>query len=249
LESSSTAARGAIGTGEGLVEAQRLPWRERASERTLVRDGRRWTKWTIMVVIGFGAPAATVLALDLWLFPVAILLSAHGYLICRLQAGRAVTSVVPLGVSRSGPEVARSGADPEMVAIGLLGDLLDHRQRALLMGTGLAMQRGRLGVWLLGERGALLVRPGGRRIFSFCVRVGDSDDLPGGDRVAHLLLALREDEEGFATVANLGFSGAVWRCRRRMKPEQRPALEAAVADARRREQASAAAPAHAHAAA
>jgi hypothetical protein len=235
----------------GLIEAQRLPWRERASERTLTRDGRRWTKWTTMVVVAFGAPAITVLALDLWLFGVAILLSAHGYLICRLQAGRAVTSVVPLGlpgVSASRPATVGAG-DPEAIALGLLGDLLDHRERELLRRSGLAMQRGRLGVWLLGERGALLVRPGGRRIFSFCVRVGEADDLPGGDRVAHLLLALREDEEGFATVANLGFSGAVWRCRRRMKGPQRPALDAAVSEARRAPRASAATRAHAHAAA
>lgn len=234
----------------GLIEAQRLPWRERASERTLVRDGRRWTKWTALVVLGFGAPGATVLALDLWLFPVAVLLCAHGYLICRMQAGRAVTSVVPLSARRSPNDFGPGGAgDPEAVAVGLLGDLLDHRQRDLLTQTGLAMQQGRLGIWLLGERGALLVRPGGRRVFSFCVRVGESDDLPGGDLVAHLLLALREDEKGFATVANLGFSGAVWRCRRRMKPEQRPALEAAVADARLQTGASTAARAPAHAAA
>ncbi|MGH2982464.1 MAG: hypothetical protein ACRDKV_10540, partial [Solirubrobacterales bacterium] len=87
-------------------------------------------------------------------------------------------------------------------------------------------------VWLLGERGALLVRPGGRRLFSFCVRVGEGGDLPAGDRVAHLLLALREDEEGFATVANLGFSGALWRCRLRMARRQRPALDLARAAAR-----------------
>ena len=235
---------------EALVEAQRLPWRERASERTLSRDGRRWTKWTAMVVVGFGAPAATVLALDLWLFPVAILLSVHGYLICRMQAGRAVTSVVPLGSPRNRSSVlAADLEDPEVVALGLLGDLLGHRERELLARTGLAMQRGRLGIWLLGERGALLVRPGGRRIFSFCVRVGESDDLPGGDRVAHLLLALREDEEGFATVANLGFSGAVWRCRKRMKDRQQPALDAAVAEARRQFHGEGAARAHAHAAA
>jgi hypothetical protein len=115
----------------------------------------------------------------------------------------------------------------ETVALGLLGDLLDHRERELLHRSGLALQRGSLGVWLLGERGALLLRPGGRRVFSFCVRVGEADDLPGGDRVAHLLLALREDEEGFATVANLGFSGAVWRCRRRMGVRQRSALDLA----------------------
>jgi hypothetical protein len=226
----------------GLIEAQRLHWRRRADEASLRRDGRRWTMWTIFVVIGFGAPAATVLALSLWLFPVALLLAVHGYLICRLQAGRAVSSIVALK-----PPQGTHG--PEVVALGLLGDLLDHRERDLLLQSGLATQHGRLGVWLLGERGALLVRPGGRRVFSFCVRVGDGDDLPGGDRVAHLLLALLEDENGFATVANLGFSGALWRCRRRMKPAQRAALDAAVAEARKWKRPVTAAPAEARAAA
>jgi hypothetical protein len=50
--------------------------------------------------------------------------------------------------------------------------------------------------------------------------------------VAHLLLALRADESGFATVANLSFSGAVWRLRRRLKPDARAALSASVAAAR-----------------
>jgi hypothetical protein len=45
--------------------------------------------------------------------------------------------------------------------------------------------------------------------------------------VAHLLLALREDEEGFATVANLQFSGAVWRVRRRMDERAGAALDVA----------------------
>ena len=33
-------------------------------------------------------------------------------------------------------------------------------------------------------------------------------ELPSADRISHLLLALRTDEQGFATVANLAFSGA-----------------------------------------
>jgi hypothetical protein len=223
------AAQAGPGTAGGLIELQRLPWREHASERTLRRDGRRWTLWSAGLVVTFGAPAALVLALDLLLFPVAALLLLHGLLILRLQAGRAVSAVRPL-VPREGPD--RGAGDAETVALGLLGDLLGHRERELMSRSGLALQRGRLGIWLLGERGALLVRPGGRRIFSFCVRVGDADDLPAADRVAHLLLALREDEEGFATVANLGFSGAVWRCRMRMDPKQRVALAAAGAAAR-----------------
>jgi len=54
--------------------------------------------------------------------------------------------------------------------------------------------------------------------------VGEACDLPAGDRVAHLLLALREDEEGFATVANRNFSGATWRLRRKLAEPSRPAL-------------------------
>jgi hypothetical protein len=80
---------------------------------------------------------------------------------------------------------------------------------------------------LVGQEGAILVRPGGHRVHCFCVRVGEADDLPPADRVAHLLLALREDEEGFATVANRNFSGATWRLRRLLPERSRPALREA----------------------
>jgi hypothetical protein len=60
------------------------------------------------------------------------------------------------------------------------------------------------------------------------VRV-DDPELPSADRISHLLLALRTDEQGFATVANLAFSGARWRVRRRLRPGQRAALDAAAA--------------------
>jgi hypothetical protein len=82
-------------------------------------------------------------------------------------------------------------------------------------------------VWLVGEAGALLVRPGGRRVTCWCVRATDPS-LPSADRIAHLLLALRADEAGFATVANQAFSGARWRVRRRLDPRMRPALDAAA---------------------
>src|SRR3989442_2496739 len=91
------------------------------------------------------------------------------------------------------------------------------------------MQRGRLGVWLVGEQGAFLVRSGGRRVDCWCVRIAEQDGLPGADRIAHLLLALREDEGGFAKVANLGFSGAAWRVRRRLAARSCASLEAARA--------------------
>ena len=93
------------------------------------------------------------------------------------------------------------------------------------------MERGRLGVWLVGDAGALLVRPGGRITHAFCVRVAEAD-LPRSDRIAHLLLALREDEQGFATVANHAFTGATWRLRRRVPSVRKPALDVAVSAAR-----------------
>ena len=179
------------------------------------------------MVVVFTAPGIGLLLLSPWTLPVALGCFAHAWIVPWLQARRGARSVVPLGSER------RAGTpDAERVALGLLGDLVGHRERDLLRRTGLVVQRGELGVWLVGERGALMVRPGGRRVDCWCVRVAETDGLPAGDRVAHLLLALREDEVGFAMVANLGFSGAAWRVRRGLSGPARPALAEARAIAR-----------------
>jgi hypothetical protein len=172
----------------------------------------------------FTAPGVGLLLLSPWTLPVALGCFAHAWAVPWLQARRGARSVVPLGSGRSA-----AGGDPaaEGVALGLLGDLVGHRERELLRRCGLAMHRGALGVWLVGERGALMLRPGGRRVDCWCVRVAESGDLPAADRVAHLLLALREDEGGFAMVGNLGFSGATWRVSRGLPESARPALVAA----------------------
>ena len=119
------------------------------------------------------------------------------------------------------PKRTRAPAEAEALSVGLLGDLVGHDARELHAQTGLVPERGRLGTWLVGPAGALLVRRGGRRVHCYCVRVNDTA-LPTGDRIAHLLLALRADEQGFATVANMAFSGAPWRVRRRMDPAAAP---------------------------
>ena len=208
----------------GLAEAASIPWRRRASERSLRRDGRRWTLWSVGVVVTFGVPTAALVALEPLAAPAAALFLGHGAAVLRIQAGRGARAVVPIGSERS---AARPGADPDRVALGLLADLVGHAERDLLMRTGLALQRGRLGVWLVGEEGAMMVRPGGRRVDCWCVRVAEAGELPAGDRVAHLLLALREDEEGFATVANFNFSGAPWRVRRRLPARSRAGFDRA----------------------
>jgi hypothetical protein len=154
--------------------------------------------------------------------PVAVAALAHAGIIPELYAFRGASVVRPKGARPDGGEP---------VAQGFLGDLLGHEARELQRHTGLALERGALGAWLVGEAGALLVTPGGRRVHCFCVRTTDAD-LPPSDRVAHLLLALRTDEEGFATVANHAFAGAPWRVRRRLPTRMRPALDAARAAAR-----------------
>jgi hypothetical protein len=136
--------------------------------------------------------------------------------------------VVAIGEPRSAASPTTPARGPEAVALGLLGDLVGHRERELLRASGLVMQGGKLGVWLVGEQGAFLLRSGGRRVDCFCVGVGEQGELPSADRVAHLLLALREDELGFAKVANLGFSGARWRVRRHLGERPQGALDAAA---------------------
>ena len=181
----------------------------------------------------FFAAGCFLLWLEPLTFPVALGSFAHGWFIPELYARRGVGSVVPIGSKRSASRNAAAGDRAERTALGLLGDLVGHEQRELLRRTGLALERGRLGTWLVGEQGAILVRAGGRRVDCWCVRIAQPGRLPAGDRVAHLLLALREDEAGFATVANLAFSGAAWRVRRRMSKRSRPALDAARAIANR----------------
>jgi hypothetical protein len=213
--------------GGHLAEAEALWWREEASERTLRRDGRRWTAWTTWVVVVFTAPGIALLLLSPLTLPVALGCFAHAWIVPWLQARRGGRSVVPLGSDRTGTRSPDVGSGADAVALGLLADLVGHTERQLLARSGLALERGELGTWLVGERGALMVRPGGHRVDCWCVRVAEQDGLPGADRVAHLLLALREDERGFAKVANLGFSGAAWRVRRGMPKRSREALDAA----------------------
>jgi len=207
---------------EALPELASVPWRQRTDARWLRRWGRIWHGWTLLYTVPFLAAAAGMLALEPLAAPVALVALAHAWIIPELYAFRGASVVRPKG--------ARNAA-AEPVAQALLGDLLGHEERELQRRSGLALQRAELGVWLVGEAGALLVSRGARRVHCFCVRATDPE-LPPSDRVAHLLLALRVDEEGFATVANHAFAGAPWRVRRRLPAQMRPALDAARAAAR-----------------
>jgi hypothetical protein len=203
-----------------LPETAAVYWRPRVDVARLRTSGRFWTATTIAHTVPLLAAAALLLYLEPMTFPLAAVLVAHAWVIPELYAKRGANVLRP---------ARRRDQAAETTALGLLADLVGHAARRLHAGTGLVLEHGGLGTWLVGEAGAVLVR--GRRVYCWCVRVEDPE-LPRADRVAHLLLALREDECGFATVANLAFSGAAWRLWLRLPDEQRVGLRAARASAR-----------------
>jgi hypothetical protein len=210
-----------------LPELAAVPWRRRETDRTLRVRARLWTLTMVAHVVPFCVVAVVMVALEPLAAPVSAIALVQAWLIPGLYAVRGANTVKPRVQQRGRTPLLHS----ETVAQGLLGDLLGHDARELQRQTGLAMERGELGVWLIGERGALLVVPGGRIVHCFCVMPSD-EALPPSDRIAHLLLALRTDEQGFATVANHAFAGAPWRVRRRLQRHARPAVTAAVRAAR-----------------
>jgi hypothetical protein len=188
---------------EVLPEAAAVHWRARVDENRLRYLGRLWTLTTVGHVVPFAAAAAVLMWLQPLALPVALACLAHAWVIPELYAQRGANVVRPRG---------RAEEEPERRSVGLLGDLV-------------------------GEAGAVLLHGRRRRAYCYCVKVdaravaeatGEAG-LPSGDRIAHLLLALRADEQGFATVANLAFAGARWRLRRRLAAPLRPALDVAAA--------------------
>ena len=216
-----------------LPERAAVIWRPRVTERVLRRQELAWTLTSLAHSMPFVIAGALLGAVKPVLIPISLMLFAHAWAIPEMYANRGAK------VMRAR---SRAGAGPEARAALLLADLVGHDARELHAETGLITERGALGVWILGEAGALLVRTGGpgrrraparfTRIDCYCV-TATGDDLPAGDRIAHLLLALRVDESEFATIANLAFSGAAWRVLRRLPAEQRAAVRAAREDARR----------------
>src|SRR5262249_15802290 len=124
-----------------LAEAAAMPWRRRASERSLTKEGRIWTLWSVGVVITFGLPAALLIWVQPLAFPVSAIFLGHGIAVLHLQARRGARGVKPIGQATD-----RAGRR----SLGLLGDLVGHDARHLLRETGLALERGELGAWLVG---------------------------------------------------------------------------------------------------
>ena len=215
-----------MATLDDLPEVAAVHWRTRVDAAQLRLRGRLWTLTTIAHIVPFAGAATLLMMLEPLALPVALVCIAHAWIIPELYAQRGANVLRPRRRPPDGPREI----EPEQRSVGLLGDLVGHEARELHARTGLVLEPGRLGTWLVGEAGAVLLH-GRRRVFCYCVKVDprrrQAAELPSGDRIAHLLLALRSDEQGFATVANLAFAGDHWRLRRRMRREMRPALRAA----------------------
>jgi hypothetical protein len=206
--------------GARLPEAAEVWWRTPVDARRLAWIELLSRAYTTIYITPFFVLGALLVVIEPLLVPVSLLCLVHAWVIPELFANRGARV---LAADRRTP--AGGGR-------GVLADLLDRRPAAIEAETGAVVEPAGLGVWVIAEKGALLVRPGGRRVHAFCVGVKDPE-LPRADRVAHLLLALRQDETGFATVANHAFAGATWRIRRRLPQARRPALDAACGLARK----------------
>jgi len=208
---------------EVLPEAEALYWRPRVDAARLRHLGRLWTLSAAFHVLPFVSAAALLMWAQPLALPVALACLAHAWIIPELYAQRGANVL---------RHRARQADGPEQRSVGLLGDLVGHDARDLHARTGLVIEPGALGVWIVGEAGAVLLHGRRKQAYCYCIKVDakhpGAGELPSGDRIAHLLLALRSDEQGFATVANLAFAGARWRLRRRMRKELRPALDAAL---------------------
>jgi hypothetical protein len=208
---------------EVLPEAEALYWRPRVDAARLRHLGRLWTLSAAFHVLPFVSAAALLMWAQPLALPVALACLAHAWIIPELYAQRGANVL---------RHRARQADGPEQRSVGLLGDLVGHDARDLHARTGLVIEPGALGVWIVGEAGAVLLHGRRKQAYCYCIKVDakhpGAGELPSGDRIAHLLLALRSDEQGFATVANLAFAGARWRLRRRVRKELRPALDAAL---------------------
>ena len=164
---------------EGLPLSGELPelagvyWRRRADARTLRRADRLWTLSTVAHELPFLATAAVLPLLNPVTIPVAVIALAHAWFIPELYASRGAGAMRPPARAarrlrrprhRPGPWAARRPRRPRGARVAG-----PHRPgaRARLAGR----------TWLVGPAGALLVRPGGRRVQCYCVRA-TGDELP-----------------------------------------------------------------------
>ena len=139
-----------MSSAPALPESAAVYWRPRVDAARLRRIGRLWTLTTVAHVLPFVMAGAVLVWLEPLSAPVALVCLAHAWVIPELYASRGANVMRP---------ARRGDAKAESTALGLLGDLVGHDARDLHARTGLVVEPGRLGTWVVGESGA---RPLGR---------------------------------------------------------------------------------------
>ena len=124
-----------------LPELASVYWRPRTDERELRRAERLWMLTTAAHCVPLVGVAVVLMVLQPLAAPVAAMSLAQAWIIPALYAQRGANVLRPKKRTRDGAE---------RVAVGLLGDLVGHAQRELHSRTGLVVERGSLGAWLVG---------------------------------------------------------------------------------------------------
>src|SRR5438270_9487913 len=128
LATSVSTAQGAAPSAPALPELASVYWRPRATERSLSRAAKLWTLTAVAHSAPFVSAAVALAVLKPVTIPVGLVLLIHAWVIPELYAARGA------GVVRAS---RGEGKHPERVALGLLGDLVDHRAREVHARTGL----------------------------------------------------------------------------------------------------------------
>ena len=80
------------------------------ADRSLAREGRIWTLWSVGIVVTFGLPAALLVWIEPLALPVSAIFLGHGIAVLHLQARRGARGVKPIGeASGSGRSGSRWG--------------------------------------------------------------------------------------------------------------------------------------------
>ena len=148
-------SRGRAERAAALPELAAVHWRPRVDAARLRRRGALWTLTTVAPLVPFlGRRRRCSSRSSRWRSRSALALLAHAWVDPR--------ALRPARRERRAPARRAAATRPERAALGLLGDLVGHEARELHARTGLVLERGALGDWLVGEAGALLrARPAG----------------------------------------------------------------------------------------